>query len=93
MKGLTYQAEAERIRQMVDRGEEISGYEFNFLIHTRLMRDLEDWAHENNLPFVDVIELLDKERHHMLSYVHLDAYANRKIAEALAEEILRHTCQ
>jgi len=74
------------------RGETLSGYDFNFLVHERLMTDLEAWARAAGLPFVDVITLLDQERHHMLSWVHLDPFANRLIAEALAEPILDHAC-
>jgi hypothetical protein len=78
------------IKRIQQRGEPISGYEFNFLIHARLMRDLRNWAEKNRLPFVDLISLLDQERHHMVSWVHLDAYANGLVADALAHEILQH---
>ena len=92
MKGVTYRDEAANIERIMQRGEPISGYEFNFLIHGRLMQDLEKWAHDKNLPFVDVIKLLDQDRHHLVSWVHLDAYANSKIADVLAAQILQRTC-
>jgi len=91
-KGVTYGDEVAGIEHMLQRGEPISGYEFNFLIHARLMRDLRTWAQENKLPFVDIISLLDQERQHMVSWVHLDAYANGVIADALADQILRREC-
>jgi hypothetical protein len=89
-KGVTYSDEKAGIERTLQRGEPISGYEFNFLIHARLMRDLRNWTKKNELPFVDIISLLDQERQHLVSWVHLDAYANGSIADALADEILRH---
>jgi hypothetical protein len=92
-KGVTYGDEVASIERILQRGEPISGYEFDFLIHARLMRDLRRWAEKNKLPFVDIISLLDQERQHLVSWVHLDAYANGKVADALADEILKHgTC-
>ena len=88
-KGVTYGDEVASIERILQRGEPISGYEFNFLIHARLMRDLKAWAEKNRLPFVDIISLLDHERQHMVSWVHLDGYANGLVADALADEILQ----
>ena len=90
MKGLTYRQEAEQIHYRIAQGQSISGYEFNFLIHQRLMQDLEDWAVANKLPFVDIIGLLDKKRDHLISYVHLDSYANGLIAASFGSEIQQH---
>jgi hypothetical protein len=89
-KGVTYGDEVAGIERTLQRGELISGYEFNFLIHARLMRDLRAWAEQNRLPFVDIIKVLDNERQHLVSWVHLDAYANGLVADAFADEILRH---
>jgi hypothetical protein len=86
-KGVTYSEEVTGIERILQRGEPISGYEFNFLIHARLMRDLRNWAEKNKLPFVDIISLLDQERQHLVSWVHLDAYANVLVSDALADEI------
>lgn len=92
MQGVTYNDEVSGIERILQRGEPISGYEFNFLIHARLMRELKSWAQKNKLPFVDVISLLDQQRHHLVSWVHLDAYANGLVADAFAGEVLRHKC-
>jgi len=89
-KGVTYSDEVAGIKRILHRGESISGYEFDFLIHARLMRDLRSWAKKNELPFVDIISLLDQERQHLVSWVHLDTFANGLIANALADEIVRH---
>ncbi len=92
LKGVTYRDEVVQIHALVNQGESISGYEFNFLIHDRLMGDLETWARDHRLPFVDIIGLLDEQRHHLLSWVHLDPHANRLVAAAFADEILRTLC-
>jgi hypothetical protein len=89
-EGVTYDDEVAGIERILERGEPISGYEFNFLIHARLMQDLRRWVEKNKLPFVDIIRLLDRERQHLVSWVHLDAYANALVADALADEILQH---
>jgi hypothetical protein len=89
-KGVTYGDEVAGIERTLQRDEAISGYEFDFLIHARLMRELRTWAEKNKLPFVDIISLLDQERQHLVSWVHLDAYANGLVADALAREILKH---
>jgi hypothetical protein len=89
-KGVTYSDEVAGIARILQRGEPISGYEFNLLIHARLMRDLRNWAEKHKLSFVDIIGLLDQERQHMVSWVHLDTYANGLVADALADEILQH---
>ena len=88
MKGLTYDEEVQQIRNRLQHGQSISGYEFNFLIHQRLMQDLELWTMNNELSFIDIIDLLDDHRDHLISYVHLDAYGNSIVAQALAAEIM-----
>lgn len=92
LKGVTYDAEVAAIRGRLEQGKTLSGYEFNFLIHDHLMRDLEAWAERERVPVVDFHEILGGQRHHMISYAHLDTYANRLLGTALADEVLRHTC-
>jgi len=92
LKGVTYQDEVNQIQALVSMGEPISGYEFNFLVHDSLMRDLKAWALREQLPFVDFIEILDHQRHQLFSWVHLSPYANELLANALADEILRQKC-
>ena len=93
LKGVTYQDEVRQIRRLIDMGESISGYEFNFLIHDRLMRDLEAWAHQNNLPYIDFIELLDQNRNLLVSWVHLHPEGNKLLANAIADKILNLSSQ
>jgi hypothetical protein len=89
-QGVTYSDEMAGIERILQRGESISGYEFNFLVHAHLMRELRNWVEKNRLPFVDIISLLDQKREHMVSWVHLDAYANGIVADALVDEILQY---
>ena len=59
------------------------------LIHQRLMQDLRGWARAHpDVGFVDVIAALDGDRDLLVNWVHVRPEANRKIAEALAPEIL-----
>ena len=91
-KGVTYQDEVNQILSLVSAGESISGYEFNFLVHDRLMRDLETWVREKELPYVDFIEMLDQDRHLLVSWVHLHPEANVLLANAIAEKIHQNSC-
>lgn len=91
-KGVTYQDEVDQILSVLNAGESISGYEFNFLIHDRLMRDLETWAEEKELPYIDFIEILDKKRHLLVSWVHLHPEANKLLADAIADKIYKSSC-
>lgn len=60
------------------------------LIHSRLMNEERAWAAAHpDVGFVDVVKALDQDRDLLANWVHLRAEANRKIAEALAPEILR----
>src|SRR5437764_520126 len=59
------------------------------LIHARMMQDLRAWAARSDVGFVDVIAALDHDRDLLVNWVHLRAEGNRKLAEALAPEVLR----
>ena len=58
------------------------------LIHAGLMQGLREWARSAEVGFVDGIAVLDDERHLLISWVHLHPEANRKLAGAIADEIL-----
>jgi hypothetical protein len=57
------------------------------VIHSRLMRDLRDWAAASDVGFVDVIHELDERRDLMVNWVHLNGEANRIVARAFARAI------
>lgn len=92
LKGITYAQEAGEIRDRLDRGERVTVFEYSLLVHQRLMQDLRQWAERERLPFVDVIEALDQDRHLLLSWVHLHPDANRVIAMRFAEVLRRQFC-
>lgn len=92
LRGVTYAEEAESIRRRMERNGDVTAYEFSFLVHQRLMQDLKPWAEKRGVPFVDVISALDKDRHYLLSWVHLHPEANRVIAAKYSEAILNQFC-
>ena len=63
--------------------------EVRLLVHYKLMTSLESWAKDNKVPFVDIIEKLDKDRDVLVSWVHLSPRGNQMIAEAFADKILK----
>jgi hypothetical protein len=92
LRGVSYAEEAANVRRRMERNENITAYEYDFLIHQRLMQDLKQWAEKNDVPFVDVIGALDQNRHYLLSWVHLAPEANRVVAAKFAEPILKQFC-
>ncbi len=92
MSGLTYAQEVELVRNRMHAGGVLSGTESSFLGHSVIMRDLRDWVIRRNVPFVDAIAALDRDRDTLMSWVHLNPKGNRLIARALSQEILKHTC-
>ena len=98
---ITYDEEVQGARQELARGDigpakvrrsfllRDFDYARMFLIHARLMSDLRTWAKTADVGFVDLIKVLDDDRDVLVSYVHLSPEGNRKIAAALASEILR----
>jgi lysophospholipase L1-like esterase len=92
LQGVTFQQELDMVQAKYAQGEELESYEASFLIHEQIMNDLESWASQNQVTFVDMMELLDGDRQLLLSWVHLHADANRRIAEAFAKVILQKKC-
>lgn len=86
LKGVTYSDEVAMLREQLT-GPGVKRRELAFLVHDGVMRDLRSWAHENEVPLVDVISLLDEDRSVLLSHVHLNPQGNRKMAQAIAGEI------
>jgi hypothetical protein len=87
VKGVTYGEEMAAMRERI-AGEGLARREFQFLMHDPLMRGLRGWAVSNDVPLVDVISELDDDRSVLLTYVHLSAEGNRRVAGAFAREIL-----
>jgi len=86
IEGWTYADEAE----LVARDLEASGTtDFSsFLLHFRMMGDLEKWARKTDgVVFVDAIKALDNNRDEMTSWVHLTPKGNAILAEAFSGAI------
>ena len=92
LQGVTFQQELEMVQAKYAQGEELESYEASFIIHEQIMKDLESWARQNQVTLVDMMELLDNDRQLLLSWVHLHADANRRIAAAFAKVILQKKC-
>jgi len=90
LKGFTYKAEVKIIQTKLSKREERTSDQIHFLIHSILMQDLQTWANSKEIPFVDVIARLDQDRDVLVRRVHLSPEGNRKVAEAFADEILKH---
>lgn len=92
LAGVTYEEEVARVREKQERGEVMLGNEVSLLIHNMLMQDLREWTAREDIQLVDMIKVLNKHRHYLLTWVHLHPEANRMIADAWAETILRQAC-
>jgi hypothetical protein len=62
-----------------------------FVVHSHLMHAIRDWAAAHDVPLVDGIATLDRQRDLVLTWVHLAPPANKKLARAIAAAILRVT--
>ena len=87
LKGMTYRQEVAHVRARMAQQQEVELEELHFLAHAVLMNELEEWAASNGVDLVDVISELDDDRSEMVSQVHLNARANRLVAEALAARV------
>ncbi|MGH9324441.1 MAG: SGNH/GDSL hydrolase family protein, partial [Vicinamibacteria bacterium] len=83
----SYEAEYEAIAKRLSEGEPRDPFEFNFLVHRRLIRELDAIARERGLPVVDNIAIVDQDRRRLTSWVHLSEEGNLRLAEALQEAI------
>jgi hypothetical protein len=88
IRGVTYQEEAELVRQKLLRHHHLTDHEVYFLTHQILMQDLKRWAIANQASYIDGIRILNQRRDVLVSWVHLNAEGNRMLAEAIATEIL-----
>ena len=82
-----YEVEHARIATALEEQGGIQGFESTTLVHRALMGILERTAAERGLPFVDNVALVDERPEGLVSKVHLDGEANRRLAEALYEPV------
>ena len=92
LAGVSYEEEVARVREKQERGEVMSDNEVSLLIHNVFMQDLRVWTDREDIHLVDIIKVLNKHRHYLLTWVHLHPEANRMIADAWADTILRQAC-
>jgi len=92
LAGVTYEEEVVRVREKQESGAVMSDNEVSLLIHNELMQDLRTWTVRNNIHLVDMIKVLNQHRQYLLTWVHLHPEANKMIANAWANTILRQAC-
>lgn len=92
LESTPYAREAALVRERALESGQASTAELRLISHAVLMRDLEAWAREKGVAWVDVIAALDEHREALLSWVHLSPRGNQIVASVLAEEILARTC-
>jgi len=92
LKGVTMAEEVRDIRSRLESDRPITRYEAMLLIHSHIQNELRNWAHQKDLPLVDTLKRLDQDRHHLLTWVHLNRKGNAIVANALADEILKYKC-
>jgi lysophospholipase L1-like esterase len=91
---LSYAEEVARVEAALARDGSIPFKQLVFLMHAELMAGLREWARAENVPLIDVIHAMDRERARgeLLSWVHLSAAGNRLVARELADPILDRAC-
>lgn len=82
-----YLAEHARIAAVLEESGGVQGFQSTMIVHRSLMEILERTAAERGLPLVDNVALLDQRLEGLVSKVHLDGEANRRLAEALYEPV------
>lgn len=83
----SYEAEYQAVRARLADGALLTTFEGFLVLHHRLMDELGAVARERGLPVMDNIALVDRERDHLASWVHLTEEGNARLAEALSVEI------
>lgn len=88
LAGVSYSDEVAMVQAKLDREGWVTRRERDLVTHSVLMEELRAWARAEGVPLVDIVEVLDRDRDVLLSWVHLDAKGNRMIAESFADTIL-----
>ena len=90
IRGMSYDAEVQLIRNNLLNGNKITDGELYFLTHDKLMNALRTWVVQNRVTCVDGLKALDNRRDVLTSWVHLTAEGNRILAEVISEKILAY---
>jgi lysophospholipase L1-like esterase len=95
LHGLTYEEEARIVSTALDAPD--ASTKFNamqlslgamFVVHSHLTPAVRDWARTHDVPLVDGVAVLDRERDLVRTWVHLAPSANKALAKAIAAKIL-----
>ena len=84
---MSYEDEAAYVLDRLHKGEFLWNFDYYMIRHRRLIEEVDTLAAERSLPVVDNIELVDRDRTRLTTWVHLSAEANRELAEALRERL------
>lgn len=91
-RGITYRMEVDGILRKLDRSGGISWDEARMLVHSSIMDGVREWARDQGVVLVDVIEAMDMRRDCLVTRVHLSPEGNRIVAQALAAPIAEKYC-
>lgn len=88
INAVPYAREAVLVRAKLATAGGVLALEKFFLIHNDLMNAERQWAETNNVPLVDVIGAMDRNRDCLIDWMHLNAEGNRIVASALSKKII-----
>ena len=87
MKRIHYKQELHEIRRKLKDRKYINREEIIFLIHGKLMQDLNYIWTNYDIIFLDLISILNSSRDLLISWVHLSPEGNKKIAHAIYNKL------
>lgn len=93
-KPMSYEKEADLVRQRLGAGERILLKSLQMYLHAELNVHFREWLSTNQISYIDFIKILEDNdaRDQLVSWVHLSASANRLLAESIKERVLETVC-
>lgn len=86
-RSMTYEEEYKKVLAKFNNRRRLKPIELNLIGHYRLVVELENIAQEENVPIVDNISIVDRDRWLFATYVHLTEQGNLALAEALKSTV------
>ena len=92
---LTYEQEADLVRERLAGGERVLLPEMQILLHSQINRRFRRSLRTSRSRYVDFIEIMEENdaRGEFTSWVHLSARANRLLARSIEQEVLQLACE
>jgi len=92
---LSYQQEADLVRQKLREGGRVLLPELQMLLHAEINRNFRQWLLKSQSPYVDFIRIMEEKgaRGEFTSWIHLSARGNQLLAEAIKEQVLQLACR